>query len=76
MDEQEILYRANEMVAPYGLRAELFPDIWSVGVQGDQRTFTQIVNLIGPHPGNDTLAMLSTKICNELPINRVTFEIT
>ena len=75
MDNEEILQRVTEMVAPHGLRAEIFPGIFSVGVQGDDRTYTPVVNLIGPHPGNDVLATLGTRISNELPINRVTFEI-
>ncbi len=75
MKEKEILRKANEIVAPYGLRAEIFPDLLSVGVQGDNRTYTPIINLIGPHPGNEVLSKLSTEISNTLPINRVTIQI-
>ncbi len=75
MNDQEILQKANELVAPYGLRAEIFPDLFSVGVQGDGRTYTPIINLIGPHPGDEVLKKLSTEISNTLPVNRVTIQI-
>ena len=75
MERKEILKRANKIVAPYGLRAEILGDIHSVGVGGDTRSYTPVINLIGPHPGNEVLAQLSNKIGNELPINRVTFQL-
>lgn len=75
MSEQEILQKANEMIASHGLTAEILPDLFSVGVQGDGRTYTPILNLIGPHPGNDVLKKLSTELSNNLPINRVTIQI-
>lgn len=72
---QEILARANEIVSPYGLEAEILEDIFSVGVGGDDRTYTPVINLKGPFPGYEVLAKLSTEISNVLPINRVTFEL-
>lgn len=75
MDEQEILRRANELVASYGLRAEIMPGIFSVGVQGDGRTYTPVIELIGTHPGNELLRKISTELSNTLPINRVTIRL-
>ncbi len=74
MEHEEIVRRANEIVAPYGLQAEILGDIHSVGVGGDHRTYTPVVNLIGTHPGDEVLARLSTEIGNKLPINRITFQ--
>lgn len=74
-EEQELARAANEMVREYGLRAEVFPGVRSVGVQGDDRTYTPAINLIGPHPGNQKLKEISTRLTNELRINRVTFQV-
>ena len=75
MQKEEILARANEITAPYELRAEIFEDIMSVGVGGDERTYTQVINLIGSFPGYKILAKISSEISNVLPINRVTFQL-
>jgi hypothetical protein len=72
---REILARANPLVAANGLQAE-FLEAQSVGVQGDNRTYTDVMVLVGPHPGNEVLAELVSKICSSLPINRVTYELT
>jgi len=75
MSDDEILMVANAIAKRYHLRAELLPGIFSVGVGGDQRTYTPVLVLIGPHPGNETLASLSTMLGNVLPVNRVTYEL-
>ncbi len=72
---EEILKIATEIVVPYGLEVEIFPDIFSVGVQGDSRTYTPVVNLIGPFPGHEVLAKISTEISNTALVNRVTFQL-
>ncbi len=76
MNQEEILVRANAIVAPYNLRAEIFGDpIGSVGVGGDERTYTPVINIIGFFPGYEILARISSEISNTLPINRVTFQV-
>ncbi len=71
----ELTAKVNEIVAPYGLTAEIPLGINSVGVGGDERTYTPIVILIGEFPGYDVLDQLKSEICNTLPINRVTFQL-
>lgn len=76
-EEQELLRKANELVAPYRLKAEfLGDDVHSVGVQGDQRTYTRVINLIGEYPGADVLRKVSSEISGILRINRTTIEIS
>ncbi len=72
----EILRVAKEIAAPHGLAAELFPGIQSVGVGGDERTYSPVVNLVGPFPGLETLDLISREISGRTPVNRVTFQIT
>lgn len=76
MTNEEILVKVNEIVAPYGLQAEVFEDIYSVGVGGDERTYTPVVNLIGTFCNWEVLGYISREISNTLPVNRVTFQIT
>ena len=71
----EILQQINGIVAQYGLRAEYLEGIQTVGVQGDDRSYTPTVVLVGPFPGHEVLATLSSKISNDTPVNRVTFEL-
>jgi len=76
LESYEILTKANELASAYGLKAEfLSDDAFSVGVQGDQRTYTPVINLIGPWPGNDVLRRLSTEISNTVKVNRVTYSV-
>lgn len=75
MSEEEALEIANKIVEPHGLKAEFLGDVHSVGVGGDCRSYTRIIVLMGPHPGNEALASLSTKISNNTGINRITFEL-
>ncbi len=75
MSEAEILETANEIVRLQGLRAEFLGDTHSVGVGGDNRSYTRIIVLLGSHPGHEVLASLSTKISNDTGINRITFEL-
>lgn len=75
MTDLEVLEVANEIVRPRGLKAEFFKDVYSVGVGGDFRTYTKVIVLVGPYPGNDTLSSLSTKIGNMTGINRITIEL-
>lgn len=74
MTTEEIVERVNVIVTPYGLEAEILEGINSVGVGGDNRTYTPVICLRGEFPGWEVLAKLSTEISNTLPINRVTFE--
>ena len=74
MTDEEILEKANAIVASHDLMAEFLGDAHSVGVGGDNRTYTRVICLVGPFPGWDVLAQLSTEISNTLPINRVTYE--
>lgn len=76
MTKTEILVRANEIVSPHGLRAEIFEGINSVGVGGDNRTYTPVINLVGVYSDWEILGALAREIANTLPINRVTYEIT
>jgi len=78
MQEHEILKLANEIANPHGLTAGFLAgeDALSVGVGGDHRTCTRIIVLVGPFPGHEILANISTKISNVTNINRVTFDIT
>jgi len=69
-----VLAFANRMASPYGLHAEYLKGIRTVGVQGDDRTFTPTIVLCGPFPGWDVLGELGTAIPNALPVNRVTYE--
>ena len=75
MEEVEILKIANEVARPYGLQAEIFEGIKSVGVIGDSRSYTPVVNLIGPFPGYEALAKISSEITGRARIIRVTFQL-
>ena len=72
----ELLRKVNEIAAKYGLWAEFFPEVLSVGVQGDNRTYLPVVVLKGPFPGWDVIERVSTEIPNMLPVNRVTYDTT
>ena len=74
--KKELLKKANRIVAPYGLRAEIFKGIISTGVTGDKRSRTPVINLVGLFPGYDVLTKVSNEITNSLEgkINRVTFQ--
>ena len=72
---EKVLKSARKIAAEYGLDVEFLGDAMSVGVGGDDRTYTPVLVLIGPHPGDEQLSQLSTKLTNELPVNRVTFEL-
>lgn len=73
---EEVLRSVQEIAEKYGLTAELLPNAFSVGVGGDQRTYTPVVCLNGPFPGFDVLEKVSTEIGNMTSINRVTFDLT
>lgn len=75
MTDAEIVQRANDLVTPFGLNAEILPGIRSVGIRGDARAYLPTMNLSGAFPGHDILAELSTRITNELEIGRVTFQL-
>jgi GMP synthase PP-ATPase subunit len=75
MSGKEIIRIANEIARPFNLKAEIFPDIYSVGVQGDEGTYSPVVNLVGPFPGNKALEKISNEITSRLPVNRVTIQI-
>ena len=76
MEDTELLEKTNKIVEPYGLTAEILPDISSVGVQGDSRTYSPVMVLKGPFPGWDILEKLSTEISNTTQVNRVTYDAT
>ena len=76
MNNEELLRKANEIAAKYGLQAELLPDIFSVGVQGDARSYLPVIVLKGTFPGWDIIQRVATEIPNVLPVNRVTYDIT
>lgn len=77
MEEKEILKRANQIAEQHNLTAEIPEGIRSVGVGGDERSYTPVIilKLKGPFPGWDIINKISTEITNTLPINRVTLEI-
>ena len=66
---------ADKIAMQFNLTAEVFEGPRSVGVGGDMRTFTPVVNLIGDFPGHEVLATVSNRITSELPVNRVTFQL-
>ena len=68
-----ILAEALKIASQFGLSAEII-EVFSVGVGGDNRTYTPVVNVSGVFPGYDVLEKVSNEITNALPINRVTFE--
>jgi len=77
MTDSEVLKVVGEIVNPHSLRAEFLggEDVKSVGVGGDSRSYTRVIVLIGPHPGDEILASVATEISNRTGINRVTFEL-
>lgn len=78
MNDSEILDIVNGISIPHGLRASFLGDdsAMSVGVGGDNRSYTRIIVLEGSFPGHELLADISTKISNLTGVNRVTFHIT
>ena len=68
------LATANEIAAPAGLTAEYLGIARAVGVVGDNRALTPVINLMGLFPGYDVLAEVSTRISNTIPIVKVTYE--
>jgi phosphoribosylformylglycinamidine synthase subunit PurS len=75
-DRAKLLEVVNEITNPHGLRAEYLPGALSVGVMGDDRTYTPVIVLVGPHPGDEILQVVSSEISNRTLINRVTYDIT
>ncbi len=78
MDDAEILRICNEIANPHGLTVEFVAaeGIMAIGVGGDCRTVARPVVLVGPFSRHEVLAAVSTKICNDTPTNRVTYDIT
>lgn len=79
MEDREVLAVVQEIVAAHNanLVVELFPpEIMSVGVQGDEKTYTRVINLRGRNPGWEVLGKISSAISADtrIEINRVTFE--
>lgn len=78
---QEVLAACNGIVAAHGLRCSFLEGVrrggvaMAVGVTGDARAYTPVINLKGPFPGYNELARLSTEISNTLPIIKVTYEL-
>lgn len=78
MSSEDMVRCINEIVAPYNLHAELFPDVVKrVCVRGDARAYLPVINLIGPGPlpDYDILEKLSTKITNEFDVGGVTIQV-
>ena len=77
LERDKLLEEVQKVASKYGLKAELLPeDIFSVGVQGDFRTYLPAVVLTGTFPGWDVINQISTEITNTLPVNRVTYDIS
>jgi GMP synthase PP-ATPase subunit len=74
MTDLEALQLANTIVSPYGLKAEFIGENRSVGVGGDQRTYSRVIVLTRPYLDYQTLASLATEIGNLTGINRITIE--
>ena len=71
-----VLAKVIEIAKSYGLEAELFPkSVMSRGVQGDEGTYTRVVNLKGTFKNYGLLGKISTEISNAVPINKVVFQI-
>ena len=75
MTPEEILAKANEIVSPYGLKAEFLGEIQRVGVKGDARAYEPVLVLVGPEIPMRTVIRLSTELSNTLPVT-VTLDIT
>ena len=75
MTNDAILAAIQEMVAPYGFKAELWPDIKRVCVRGDSRAYLPTVNLIGIPPNHEVLAQISTAITNQFEVGTVTLQL-
>ena len=73
--KEEIVLAVKEIVEKYYLQAECLDNIFTVGVGGDERTYAPAFVLVGPFPGYDVLAKVSSEISNKLPVNRVTFQL-
>lgn len=70
-----ILKTAGEIAGKWNLKAEIFENIFSVGVGGDEGTYMPVVNLVGPFPGHEIIEKISIEITNTLPVNRVTYQV-
>lgn len=70
-----VIAAANKISLPHGLVSDLLGggEIMSTGVQGDARTYTPVIVLIGWFPGWEVLSKVSNQITNTLPVNRVTW---
>ncbi len=75
-EELQAVEQASELVKEYALTAEMLPpETMSRGNQGDEPSYTRVINLKGAYPGDEALRRISTLISNTIPVNRVTFEI-
>lgn len=73
--EKEVQEMVVKIANKYELRASVPPGIRSVGVGGDERSYTPVVVLNGSaFPGWEVLERVSNEITNTCPINRVTWE--
>lgn len=72
----EIVKRANSVSSPWGFRAEIFENAFSVGVGGDERTYLPALCLNGPFIGWEKLEEIAREICNTLPVNRVVYDLS
>lgn len=70
-----MLAAIQKMVAPYGFKAELWPDIKRVCVRGDSRAYLPAVNLVGIPSSYEVLAQISTAITNQFEVGTVTLQL-
>lgn len=74
--EAEGLTKAKSIAARHGLEAEFLGEIYRVGVQGDDKVYTRVIELIGRFPGHDQLEQISSEISNIAGFCGVTFRIS
>ena len=68
-------HAVDSLAREYGYRGHLLGKTQSVGVQGDFRTYFYVAEVRG-HYDPETLAVLATRIPNEIPgVNRVVYRI-
>jgi hypothetical protein len=75
LHRQQIMLRAKPIAQAEGLQVEFLGDAESVGVQGDFRTYTDVLVLMGESEDYEMLTKLTSKIYGTLPINRVAIEL-
>ncbi len=75
-DRERLISDVRKIAQEHELEADYLGEIKSVGVMGDDRSYTPVIVLSGKFPGWDVLQQVSNKISNETLVNRVTFDFT